>query len=391
MAKSTADRFDFLMKLTNTQNTALGRALNFDASYISRIRSGKRGLPPSEPFIEPAAAYFAHHIREEYQKAAVLNELRLHRAWPSDERAAAALLAAWLSSEPSENPVERVIAAMREGAPRMGASEEVYSAASGSRAETALYYGNEGKRGGVIAFLSALCESGEPHTLLLTSDEDMAWLFEDAAFAGTWASLMGRLIQSGSRVRIIHSVSRDANEMWEAVRKWLPLYMSGAIEPYYYPRLRDGVYRRTLFIASGHSALCAASVQGQAGEELNLLLTDETAVKSLEEEFSAYLALCRPLMEIARPKDGAELAALLRTFAGASDKLSAAFPEHAAVCVREGHGALVVRDEPPSVAFIIKEPRMVAAVEEYLRNLPDGAATGGAQVAEALERYIKTL
>ena len=391
MAKSTADRFDFLMKLTNTQNTALARALNFDASYISRIRSGKRGLPPSEPFIEPAAAYFARHIREEYQKAAVLNELRLHRAWPSDERAAAALLAAWLSSEPSENPVERVIAAMREGAPRMGASEEVYSAASGSKAETALYYGNEGKRGGVIAFLSALCESGEPHTLLLTSDEDMAWLFEDAAFAGTWASLMGRLIQSGSRVRIIHSVSRDANEMWEAVQKWLPLYMSGAIEPYYYPRLRDGVYRRTLFIASGHSALCAASVQGQAGEELNLLLTDETAVKSLEEEFSAYLALCRPLMEIARPKDGAELAALLRTFADAPGKLTAAFPEHTSVCVKERYGALVVRDGPPGVAFLIKEPRMASAVEEYLKNLPDGTTVEDAQAVEALEQYLKAL
>ena len=130
---------------------------------------------------------------------------------------------------------------------------------------------------------------------------------------------------------------------------------------------------------------------GAGGRRADLLLTDATAVKSLEEEFSAYLALCRPLMEIVCPGDGAELAALLRTFAGASDKLSAAFPEHAAVCVREGDGALVVRDEPPSVAFIIKEPRMVAAVEEYLRNLPDGAATGGAQVAEALERYIKTL
>lgn len=114
-----------------------------------------------------------------------------------------------------------------------------------------------------------------------------------------------------------------------------------------------------------------------AGDALNVLLTDETAVRSL--------------MEIVRPNDGAELAAQLRTFASAADKLSAAFPEHAAVCVREGYGTLVVKDEPPSVAFIIKEPRMVAAVEEYLRNLPDGAAAEDAQVAEALERYIKTL
>lgn len=77
-------------------------------------------------------------------------------------------------------------------------------------------------------------------------------------------------------------------------------------------------------------------------------------------------------MEIARPRDGAELASLLRAFANASGRTVATFPERAAVCVKEGFGALVVKDEPPCVAFVIKEPRMVSAVEEYLLNLPDG-------------------
>ena len=79
------------MKLTNTQNATLGRALNYDASYISRIRAG-------------------------YQKAALAEEMRLHRAWSADEQEAAALLSAWLHADPdAQSPVERVIAAMREG------------------------------------------------------------------------------------------------------------------------------------------------------------------------------------------------------------------------------------------------------------------------------------
>ena len=59
-----AEKLDFLLRLTDTSNSALGRALGFDASYISRIRSGKRGLPRDRFFLEPAAAYFARELQD---------------------------------------------------------------------------------------------------------------------------------------------------------------------------------------------------------------------------------------------------------------------------------------------------------------------------------------
>ena len=79
---NAAEKLDFLMKLTNSQNAALGRALRYDASYISRIRSGKRGLPSEEDFLRPAAAWLAARIREDYQKGAAAERLRLGRPWP---------------------------------------------------------------------------------------------------------------------------------------------------------------------------------------------------------------------------------------------------------------------------------------------------------------------
>lgn len=86
----------------------------------------------------------------------------------------------------------------------------------------------------------------------------MAWLYEDAAFAARWAELFTRVLMQGNRVRIIHTVARDMNEMLEAVTKWIPIYMTGAVEPYCYPRLRDGLFRRTLFIAPRTAAFCHA-------------------------------------------------------------------------------------------------------------------------------------
>ena len=130
----------------------------------------------------------------------------------------------------------------------------------GHTEESSYFYGTAGKRQSVLRFLGDLAESGQAYQLRLYSDEDMSWLYEDPLFTRRWAILLMKLLHTGTRIRIPHNITRDSNEMFEAVRNWIPLYMTGAVEPYYYPRLRDGVYHRSLFIASGHSALISDSV-----------------------------------------------------------------------------------------------------------------------------------
>lgn len=63
-----ADKLNFLMKATATRNNMLSRALAFDASHISRIRNGERGLPSHREFILPAAGFFARAVRTASQK-----------------------------------------------------------------------------------------------------------------------------------------------------------------------------------------------------------------------------------------------------------------------------------------------------------------------------------
>ena len=184
------------------------------------------------------------------------------------------------------------------------------------------------------------------------------------------------------------SFSRNANEMWKAVQKWLPLYMTGAISPYYYPRLRDGIWHRTIFVARGHSAMVSSSVQGQTGERLNLLLRDKSAVDALKHEFNAYLALCRPLMEIAYPKNLSEVTPLYRAFLDAPGDLLLSVFEGMTICLKEETGALIVKNAPPYAAFSLNEPRMVSAVEEYMLNLPEGGTLRGLEAAEALKKFI---
>lgn len=142
----------------------------------------------------------------------------------------------------------------------------------------------------------------------------MDWLTEDAAFQLVWMNLMCKIIAKGNKIKIIHNVSRNLDEMLEALSKWIPLYMTGAIEPFYYPKKRDGTFKRTMFIAPEKAAISANSFGVMSGKSTNVLFQDGKAVESLVEEFNSYLSLCKPLMHIFTDKDRKEYLKTLNEF-----------------------------------------------------------------------------
>lgn len=287
-----SEKINFLMDITQTNNSTLARALNFDPSYISRIRSGKRGVPKNQPFFEPLASFFARKIVTEFQKQSIARMIIPGRDWPEDKKEAEQLLNKWLTIHMKDSSVKSISVTREISKLDMIFSDET------RRSDTSYYYGRQGKRDAVEAFLTEMIMTGEPQTLLLYSDEDFSWLYEELSFARLWLGLLLKLIQNGGKIIIIHDVSRNIGEMLEAIQKWMPVYATGAVMPYYYPRIRDGVYHRTLFIAKGMSAISSFSIAGHDEGKLNLLLRDRFAVEALEEEFSDYLSLCKPLMQI---------------------------------------------------------------------------------------------
>ncbi len=358
MSKTDAEKFNFLMELTNTSNAMLSRALSFDASYISRIRSGKRSLPTKHPFTENVSSYFARNLKDNY-KAAAASEICPGMNWPEDTDEAAALINEYLYAK---DDIKSLIGHM---AASIAQSEKKERSGAFTSPEKLFYYGNQGKREAVYRFLKILTDNDEPADLLLYSDEPMDWLYEDDAFAADWSRLLIQLLKKGSKIRIIHSISRDANEMWEAVRKWMPLYFSGSVESWYYPKIRDEVYHRTLFVASPYVAVISSAVHGQTGDSLNLLLQNTDAVKALENEFSAYRSLCRQLMDMVHPDKLKDLKPLINAFLKTEGDALVLPVEEASVCVKESTGVLIIRTEAPFAAISIKEPRIIAAIHNW--------------------------
>ncbi|MDR0980729.1 MAG: hypothetical protein LBL85_02945 [Methanocalculaceae archaeon] len=160
-----------------------------------------------------------------------------------------------------------------------------------------LYYGRTGKQDAVIRFFTEILRHEEPQTLLLFSDENMDWMTEPEYFQ-QWGTLLMQILQKGNHIKIIHTVSRKGQEMDAAIRGWLPLYTTDRIHPYYCPEPKDGIYRRTLFIAPETAAISSFSIQDNTDAAPNLYVTDPEAIlRAFTKEFEGYISICKPLMQ----------------------------------------------------------------------------------------------
>jgi transcriptional regulator with XRE-family HTH domain len=379
-------KLDFLMKLTGVTNNELAKALNFDSSHISRIRSGQRGLPKQRSFLEPAAEFFARKIREPYQIKGAQDVVCPGRAWPGRPAARAALIARWLSEENVDRPF---FSEPNEGGGKTPAAREKTVSTTGIffdspapfRTANVFYYGNEGKRTSALRFLNEVIERPDAPGLLLYSDEDMSWLTEDPYFTKEWMERMIQVLKKGCSVTMVHSVSRSVGEMLSAIRSWMPLYLAGRIDPWFCPKLRDGVFCQTRFIASCTAAILGGSMGNDPGNSNSIYIEDPEMIRRQEAAFRSFLNDCRPLMRIYREGNRETLREDVDQFEEMRESCRAVCdPRLGSLFVKESAALLFSPPEARTV-FAIKERALVAGLGELVSR--DGACSDG-EAAELL-------
>jgi len=304
-----SQKLNLLMIITNTTNSSLARSISLDPSFVSRIRRGLRTPSQNQNYIKSMALYFARNCSGEYQRTAISQALKVSpRSLTADNERTAEIIQRWLLDEGLEDtrPIESFIEGFSQFKFKKTPKTTVFDFFDLSQSIVCgkeVFYGIEGKQSAVINFLYQAIKDKSPQTLLLYSDEDLEWLTSNAEFTAKWAALLFQLIMNGNKIKIIHTVNRSLDEMLTAIKEWLPIYMTGSIEPYYYPKARDGVFKRTLFIAPNTAAVASTSIGNKSENTANFLYTDKDIIRSLINEYYSYLSLCRPLMRIFTSKN----------------------------------------------------------------------------------------
>ena len=286
----------------------LARYLSYDASYLSRIRSGQRTPRDAAAFALSVGRFVARRCQSggERERLAALIGASLPADAGNEEyaRGVAQYLRAGSYPESAGN-MERFLQKMDEfdleEYIRVIHFDEMKAPTSPIQLPTARFYtGLSELMEAQLDFLKATVLSRSASPVTMYSDLPMTEMSKDSQFPKKWMFGMAMMLKKGLRLNMIHNVDRPFHEMMLGLESFIPMYMTGQISPYYLSGMQTSAFRHMLWV-SGAAALQGDCIAGHIGDGRMYLTNRKSDVAHYPKRAGQLLKRASPLMEIYGP------------------------------------------------------------------------------------------
>lgn len=307
------EKSDFDSAVQNLKNllTAFGisyaelsRAMNFDASYLSRVCSGQRKPANTEEFITQVCRYVTRRCLKNDQKEALCALVGTPAEQPAKPDQYTALLMEWLctAKQRDAESVSKFLAHLD----TFDLNEYIEAIHFGEIKVPSLpfrlpasrnYYGIEEMKQGELDFFKATALSKSAAPVFMCSDMPMADMAEDLDFGKKWMFGIAVALRKGLHLDIIHNIDRPFEEMMLGLESWIPIYMTGQVSPYYLKGVQNSVFLHFLKV-SGPAALTGEAISGFHSDGKYYLTKSKEEVAYYRKRAEELLKNANPLMDI---------------------------------------------------------------------------------------------
>lgn len=305
-------------------NTAhLARFLNYDASYISRIRSMQRHPAHMEALIDQFCNYVEKVCDGSSERQMVASLVGCKASEIEDNESCHTHLKQWIltnvmEEEDTNHSIMDFIGKldefnMEEYIQCIHFDEiKIPSAPSFLVPLQKHYFGVEEYKKGELDFFKATVLSKSLEPVYMHSDMPMADMAEDVEFAKKWMFGLAVMIKKGIHINIIHHLDRPFDEMMLGLESWIPLYMTGLISPYYLSKSQTEVFHHFHY-SSKEAALFGECIHGHHDEGYYYLTRKKEEVGKFRRFTEGLFEKALPLMEIYRVENQQAFANFLQS------------------------------------------------------------------------------
>ena len=291
-----SDKLVFLMNITQTSNKELASGISVDPSLISLLRTGKRKQPRNVIHIHNMAAFFAKKCSADFQRnalAEMLGQSSICATMPTDilEKR----LETWLLKDSG------IIDHLIEGVKSISEVPHIIkndTEDSQINTDSVFYFGEEGRRKVMKNTMEIIRKSKKTDPILISSDDNLEWLLSDYMLTKKIQSDLLDIINKGYTFYQIMPAINFLPRYAESLQFWLPMYSTGRVKVFYFPRLRDNLYRRSMIIVPGCSVQISNAIGLGNSSDITVFSTDAKVVDAYTAQFHELLSMCRPALAV---------------------------------------------------------------------------------------------
>lgn len=305
--------FHTLLTVVPINISDLARFLNFDPSYISRIRNGQRQPANPAEFARKISAFVARHCQTEEQKAVISSLLHCPMEELSNYTDFQVRLTDWLLA--GEGAVKDSMTVFLEKLDEFNLNEYIHiihfdelkvPSVPFQIPTSRTYWGISEMMESELDFLKATVLSKSTAPVIMYSDMPMKEMAKDPEFPKKWMFGMALMLKKGLHLYQIHNLDRSFDEMMLGLESWIPMYMTGQISPYYLKNTQSNPFLHLLKV-SGSSALSGEAITGYHENGKYYLTKSKREVEYYHRRADELLKNADSLMEIYRSDREAEL------------------------------------------------------------------------------------
>ncbi len=297
--------FNTLLTSLSINVADLSHFLNFDSSYISRIRNGQRRPSNPQDFAQNVSKYIAGHCSES-DKETIAKLVHCTTDEINNDSLCRDKIIHWLLNEQIEK--KDVVLPFLSKLDEFDLNEFIRSIHFDELKVPSVpfqlptsknYYGIDEMCEGTLDFFKATVLSKSKEDLIANDDTPMADKANGTDFMKKYIFAVALTLKKGLHIHFIHNINRPFEEMMMGLEGWIPMYMTGQISPYYLNDVHNKLFGHFLY-SSGAAALSGECIMDYHQNGKMYLTKNKTEMSYYRQRALDILSKASPLMDIYR-------------------------------------------------------------------------------------------
>lgn len=302
------ENFNTLQGELKIPTIELAKSIGYDSSFLSRIKSKERRPADIDSFIDNLADFLISTYQDDDKKSTLQSLFSCTANDLINSSRFKVFFAKWITSEHTNN-TEHILSFITK-LNNFNLNDYVNTDFNKIKIPSApvifknskTFFGVEGRKKAESEFLKTTLLSKCKEPIFLYSNLPVSEASKDEDFTKKAVLATTMILKKGLRLNMIHTVDRPLNEMLIGLECWIPIYMTGAISPYYFKEPPSNFFLNSYWV-SDTVALFSECLKTNEETSMFYVTTKKDEVAYGKKISKFLLSKAKPLMKIFKQTD----------------------------------------------------------------------------------------